>query len=344
MNNSMKITNTPTVFDDRSVYKPFEYEFAYKAFKAQNQVHWTPSSLQFSKDVADWEIKLDDDMRSFMGNIFRFFTQADVDVAKAYIEEYMPIFKKPELRMMMSSFAAMEAIHADAYSQVTESLGLGDDQYGKFKEFTEMQEKHEYLWENREFKDELVYNGIPIKKTLYQIAKFSAFTEGLQLYSSFIMLLNMQRHNMMKSMCQVVAWSVGDESLHVNSMLKVLDAIKEEFPNVWDAEIEEALMEMANKMVELEINFINLCYTREDGSEIEVPGLPKQEVIDFVKYTANRRLIQLGLEPTFDVMQNPSLWFDEIINAQPHANFFETHSTAYAKDAVELDTQDIDWA
>ncbi len=188
---------------ERTAYKPFQYPWAYEAYKAQNSMHWIPDEITFEEDKRDWDKRLTEDEKSFLTQIFRFFTQGDIDVAGAYIERFMPTFKHPELRMMMSSFAAMEAVHIDAYSQLMDTVGMADSEYEAFLEYEEMANKHEYI---TDLKD-----NVSATSLAKQIAVFSAFTEGLQLFSSFVMLLNFPRQGKMKGMGKVIEWSVRDE-------------------------------------------------------------------------------------------------------------------------------------
>ena len=324
------------IFKPRTAYKPFEYSWMYDAYKAQNEVHWMANEVSFREDLDDWNTKLTKDEVSFLTNIFRFFTQADIDVGKAYYEKYLPMFPKPEAQMMLSAFAGMEAIHVDAYATLIESLGLPESEYNKFQEYEEMAAKHDYLWEKRDL-------GDPIKNTMLDIAKFSAFTEGLQLYSSFAMLMWFQKRGLMKSMGNIVAWSVRDESMHVGAMIKVLEEIKAENPGKWDARVQNEVHDMAAKMVALELNFVDLCYTDDEGNEVTIEGLEKADIKNFVRYTANRRLNQLGLAPLYSVDKNPCLWFDMIINGLEHANFFELRATEYQKAATQMDEEATEW-
>ena len=179
------------LLDERNFYKPFDYGWAYEAYKKQNQMHWMPEEVPLQDDLKDYKEKLTPENRQLVDNIFRFFTQADVDVCCGYAKHYLPTFKAPEVRMMLVSFAAMEAVHQDAYSLLLETLGKDDDIYSEFMDIQEMVEKHEYL---SDFSMDTPHN---IAKTM---AVYSGFTEGVQLFSSFAILLNYPRHNLMKGM------------------------------------------------------------------------------------------------------------------------------------------------
>ena len=179
--------------DDRAFFKPHQYPWAYDAWLAHEQSHWLHTELSMAEDVKDWQRKLSSEEKAFLTNIFRFFTQGDIDVAGAYVNNYLPYFKQPEVRMMLCGFAAREALHVAAYSHLIETLGMPESTYNEFLEYEAMREKHEYLLE-------LSGKNGTKESVATNIAAFSAFTEGMQLFSSFIMLLNFPRHGKMKSM------------------------------------------------------------------------------------------------------------------------------------------------
>ncbi len=209
--------------DTRDFYKPFNYPWAYDAFVQSEQMHWLWTEVPMLEDTKDWRNRLSTEEQEFLTKIFRFFTQGDIDVSGAYVNNYLPVFPQPEIRMMLSSFAAREAIHVAAYSHLIETLGMPESTYNEFLEYAEMAEKHDY------FKDLQGDNDLPA-----QIAGFSAFTEGMQLFSSFIMLLNFTRHGKMRGMGQIIAWSIADETLHTESMIKLFRTYVQENRSVWE--------------------------------------------------------------------------------------------------------------
>jgi ribonucleoside-diphosphate reductase beta chain len=323
---------------ERSYYKPFKYHWAYEAFKVQSQLHWLPTEVPLHEDVADWKHKLNDSERHLLTNIFRFFTQADIDVASGYIEKFMPHFKAPELRMMMSTFASMEAIHIDAYSLLIETIGMPESTYKEFQEFVEMKEKHDYLWKFDSFLPDLRESSsfeqniedLGIESLALDLAKFSAFSEGLQLFSSFVILLNFSRFGKMKQMGKIITWSVRDESLHVESMIKVFKTLIDENEWLWVDNFKKVLYDTCRDMVELEDKFISLAF-----SHGPIEGLTEEEVKLYIRYIADRRLLQLGLKPNYGVSKNPLPWLDWMLNGSEHQNFFEGRATDYSKGALK---------
>ena len=295
------------------------------------QSHWLHTELPMLEDEKDWKKKLKPEEKKFLTHIFRFFTQGDIDVAGGYVNNYLPYFPQPEVRMMLLGFAAREALHIAAYSHLIETLGLPDTTYNEFMEYAAMKEKHDYI---------LNISGQNTTKenTATHIATFSAFTEGMQLFSSFIMLLNFPRHGKMKGMGQIVTWSIVDETQHTENMIKLFRAYINENNEIWNDELKGRLYTIAEKMVQLEDKFIDLAF---DMGPME--NLTSEDVKSYIRYIADRRLISLGLKGIFKVKRNPLPWVEEMINAPTHTNFFENRSTDYAKGALQGHWKDI-WA
>ena len=134
-----------SLLKEREYYKPFQYPWAFENYKKQQQMHWLPDEVPLQDDIKDYREKLSDGERTLLDNIFKFFTQADVDVCGGYAHHYLPTFKQPEVRMMLVAYAAMEAVHQEAYSLLLETLGKSEDMYQEFMDINAMMEKHEYL-------------------------------------------------------------------------------------------------------------------------------------------------------------------------------------------------------
>ena len=310
-----------SLFKERNYYKPFDYDWAFESYGTMQKMHWLPSEVPLHEDIRDWNERLTKEEKNLINQILKFFTQGDVDIAKAYLDKYIPKFKPPEVRMMLSSFATSEANHAHAYSLLNDTLGepsLLD--FKAFQEYKEMADKHTYL-----FKDK----GKGVEGFLRDIACFSAFGEGLQLFASFVMLLNFQRYGRMKGMCQIVTWSIRDETHHVESMIKLFKTLIKENPKVWTDKFKKTIYQTARDMVELEDKFIDLAF--EMGG---IRGLTSDEVKKYIRYIADRRLLQLSLKPNYGVKDNPLGWLDWVLNGVEHANFFENRATEYNKGAT----------
>ena len=305
----------------RDYYKPFEYPWMFDYYVLQNQMHWMPESVPLHTDVKDWQ-ELTDKEKNLLTQIFRLFTQSDVDVASGYIDRYMRVFKKPESRMMMSSFANMESIHQHAYSLLLDTVGMPEIEYKAFAEYEAMADKHEYI-SSSPLK---INNKESIAKNL---AIYSAFTEGLQLFSSFAILLNFPRFGKMKGMGQIVTYSIRDESLHVEAMTKLFREFMQENISLWTDDFKKEIYTVCRQMVKLEDKFLDLVFQMGD-----IQGLTKSEMKEYIRYIADRRLLQLGLKTNFGVKDNPIDWIDDVLGVE-HQNFFEGRATTYMKGGLK---------
>ncbi len=325
------------LLESRNYYKPFQYEWAFHAFLLQNQLGWLPEEVPLHEDVKDWNTKLSGAEKNLLTQIFRFFTQSDIDVAQGYLHKFIPVFgHQPELAMMMSAFANMEAVHIHAYSLLIDTVGLPEAEYQAFAKYKEMADKHKYI-------ELFSANYTPgsnlldwYERVALGLAVYSAFTEGLQLFSSFAILLNFTRFGKMKGMGQIITWSVRDESLHVEYMTRLFRTFITEHPEIWVDNFKQELYNICRKMVELEDAFIDLAF--EQGG---IEGLTAEEVKQYVRYLADRRLLQLGLKPNYGVKSNPLGWLDTILNGVEHTNFFENRSTEYSKGSLTGDWGDV---
>ena len=315
--------------DERQYFKPFTYPWAYDSWLKHEQSHWLHSEVPMIEDVKDWKKRLTKEEKVFLTNIFRFFTQGDIDVAGGYVKNYLPYFPQPEIRMMLCGFAAREALHIAAYSHLIETLGMPEATYNEFMQYEEMKAKHEYF-------EQLA--GQDNQTIAQQIAAFSAFTEGMQLFSSFIMLLNFPRHGKMKGMGQIITWSIVDETIHAESMIKLFRTFVEENRDIWNDELKSQIYTIAEQMVKLEDKFIDLAFSMGP-----MEGLSGDDVKHYIRYIADRRLISLGLKGINKVKKNPLPWVEEMINAPIHTNFFENRATDYAKGALTGTWEEV-WA
>lgn len=311
-----------SLLEPRDYYKPFKYPFAYEAYKKARSLAWEPHEAPMAEDINDWNKKLTENEKSLLTQLFRFFTQADIDIAKGYFEKYAPRFPHPEIRMMFGAFIDMEANHIDAYSTLIDTLGLPESEYKAFQEYAAMRNKHEFMFENS--------MGKGIADLVVDIAIFSAFGEGMQLFSSFAILLSFQKRGLMKGMSSLVEWSLRDESLHVEAMIKLFHTLVQEHPRVWNDETKQRIYETCRQMVKLEDAFIDQAF-----SIGPVEGITPDEAKKYIRYIADRRLLQLGLKPNYRVKDNPFQWLEFLMNAPTHTNFFESRSTEYGKGEIE---------
>lgn len=309
-----------------SAYKPFQYPWAHEAWLKQHQMHWLPEEVPMADDVRDFNTKLTKSEQTLLTNIFRFFTQADIDVNSCYMNQYSKVFKPTEVVMMLTAFADMETMHIHAYSYLIETLNLPDHMYQEFLDYKEMREKHEY---SASFNCDNDYN------TALTLAAFGAFTEGLQLFGTFAVLMNFPRFNKMKGMGQIVEWSIRDETLHVESIIKLYHTFVEE-AGLDVSQLTSDIIAICKKTLKLEFAFLDLVF--RDGA---VEGMTIDEVKNYLYFVAQHRLTQLGIRsytPATDrgITKNPLEFMDWMLTAQ-HANFFESRSTEYSKATIQGD-------
>jgi ribonucleoside-diphosphate reductase beta chain len=305
--------------ESRISYKPFEYPWAYDAWKTQQSIHWLPDEVPMGEDVRDWTTKLNASEKNLVTQILRFFTQGDIMVNDAYLDHYLPVFKPPEIRMMMTAFASTETIHIAAYSHLIDTLGLPESEYSAFLDYQEMREKHDW------FK---TLGGTKPDEIAATIAAFSAGMEGTQLFASFAILMNFSRFNKLKGVGQIVAWSSRDEHLHAMSMIKLFNTYVTE-QGINKKFLRARIDNVMQTVIDLEDKFIDKVF--EMGG---VEGLTSDAVKSYIRYIGNMRLGQMGFEPLWPVKVNPLPWMDDILTLPEHANFFEQRVTEYAKGSL----------
>ena len=307
-------------------YKPFLYPWAVELTKKHEEIHWIEDEAELSEDVQDWKTKLSEDEKLFITHVLRLFTQSDVQVGENYHELLIPKFKNNEVRNMLASFANREGVHQRAYALLNDTLGLPDEDYHAFLEYSEMADKIDFM------KDGNVSSHMGLALAFAQ----SVFNEGMSVFASFVMLLNFQRFGKMKGMATIVEWSIRDETIHVQGNAKLFREFTDEHPRIINDELKSKIYQMAENAVALEDKFIQLAFK---GNSVQ--GLTKKEVRDYIRHIADRRLLQLGLKPLFKQKKNPLPWLDWVLNGASHDNFFEKRVTEYSVAGMEGD--DFGW-
>lgn len=284
--------------------------------KDHEKIHWHEDEVSLSTDMQQWRSgKISDAEKSLVRNILRLFTTSDVAVGQGYYEKLIPVIKNNEARNMLGSFAARESVHQRAYALLSDTLGFGEDFYYEFLQYQEMAEKFEFMTENI---------GTSLEDFAVYLAK-QILIEGVSLYASFCMLMNFDRLGKLPGMCDVVRWSVADESIHVEGNAKLFRIFLEEYPNLIGDDFKKQIYDTARKLVELEDSFVDRAY--EFG---EVDKLGKGEVKQYIRYITDYRLKQLGLKPNWDIKDDPLPWFNASIKGG-HTSFFERNVTSYLK-------------
>lgn len=299
--------------DESEIYTPTYHE-AVEFSKKHEELHWIESEIKLQDDVEDWKNgKISESEKSFVSNVLRLFTQMDLNVGAGYIDKLLPFFKNNEVRGMLISFAAREHIHMRAYALLNDTLGFGEDFYHEFRDYAEMKEKHEFMIEDI---------GSSDREMAEYIAK-QCLLEGVSLFASFAMLLNFERSGKLKGMADVNLWSMKDESLHANGLAWLFKEFT--FEHNIDG-LQDAVHECAVEVVRLEDSFIDKAFEL-GGPE----DFPPEEVKKYVRFVCDYRLMGLGLEPLFGVVDNPIEWIDWSMAGVNHSNFFEREVSDYSK-------------
>lgn len=309
------------LFKPNPIYKPFRYPWAFEAWQTQQRLHWLPDEVSMADDVRDWNRKLTPPEKNLLTQIFRFFTQMDIGVNNCYMQYYGRIFHPIEIRMMLSAFSNIETVHVQGYAYLLETLGMPETEYQAFLDYKAMSDKWDYMQE---------FGGESLQDIALSLALFSGFGEGVQLFASFVMLMNFPRFNKMKGMGQIVSWSIRDETLHIHSMTHLFRTLIDEHPFLWTDALRQKINMVCRKVVDLEDVFIDLAF--ELGP---IEGLTADDTKKYIRYIANRRLAQLGLKPLFDIKKDPLPWMEAMTNAIEFTNFFENRATEYSKAATQ---------
>lgn len=319
------------LLDTTGSYNIERYPWAYDAWKRQQQIHWMGEEIPLGEDIKDWNgDALTPGERNLLTQIFRFFTQSDVEVSDNYFKRYIPLFQPLEIQMMMAAFTNIETVHIDAYALLLKTLGMPQTEFQAFRDYGAMRAKADYMH---------TFGTKTCADVARTLAMFGAFTEGMSLFASFAMLMNFPRFNKMKGMGQVVSWSVRDESLHCEGILRLYHEWHRETGSVTKA-VADDIIDVAKTMVSLEDKFIELAFAMGD-----IQGMEAMDIQNYVRYIADWRLTQLKLSPIYGYFQgsagtytqtkdHPLPWLTAILNGVEHANFFEARATEYSKAAT----------
>ena len=307
----------------RLYYKPFEYVEAFEFFKIQHRSHWIFDEVPLSTDVNDWKMKLTIPEKNLVGNILKSFAQTEVYVNDYWSEKVSVWFMKPEIQAMARAFADFESIHAEAYSRLNEELGLDD-----FQAFLEDESARNKIERLQQVKSNT------LSEKAQSLAIFSAFTEGVNLFSSFAVLMSFQMRNLMKGTGQIVAWSVRDESLHSRAGCWLFKTLLSENPELNNDDLKNKIIEACELSVKLEFDFIDTAFEMGD-----IEGLNKEQLKNFIKARANEKMIELGYQAIYNDI-NPNLlkqmdWFGHLTSGVEHQDFFAFRPSSYSKSSAD---------
>lgn len=317
------------ITEKRIPFKPFEYQWAYDYWFQQQNAHWLHTEINMQKDIKDWNEELDFAEKAVIGEILKGFAQTETAV-EDYWSGYIPKwFPKPEIKMMAVTFGAFETIHATAYSYLNDTLGLDD-----FEAFMEDEATMARL-------DQLI--NIPDNATLREkalsLALFSAFAEGVSLFSQFAILLSFRKKNLLTGIGQQMIFSCRDESLHSEAGCKLFRVLCEESPElnegmalkIWDA---------SNVFLEKEMNYLDSIF--RNG---EIDTITKAQLENFIKDRLNRKIKELGVNirdywVDEDLLREMD-WFYIMVSGEQQTDFFQNRETGYSKPNDDWHVGDI---
>jgi len=319
-----------SLLQERIVYKPFEYPKAHEYWMKQQQAHWLHTEVPMMSDINDWKQNLTETEKNIIGSILKGFAQTETVVNDYWSGLVTKWFRKPEVIMMATTFGAFETIHAEAYSLLNEELGLDD--FSEFLEDETTMAKIENLMNVRDS-----FNGeVDWHERAKSLAIFSAFTEGVNLFSSFAVLLSFKMRNKLKGVGQIVEWSIRDESMHSEAGCWLFRTLVNENPELKTPELEAAINEAALLSLKLELDFIEKVYELGD-----LEGCNKNDLIHFIKNRVNTKLGDLGYKPIIDNVDMNAVgrmkWFDHLSAGKQHTDFFANRVTNYSKGHMEWD-------
>jgi len=319
----------PKLFEERIAYKPFEYpEYYTEGWLPMQQAHWLHTEISMQGDVKDWNEHLSPSEKNLVGNILLGFSQTECAVQDYWSTFVTRWFPKHEIKQMAVTFGASETVHAVAYSYLNETLGLED--FEAFLHEPTIANKFELLTEttNNWTHEDLATNAEARAEVGRSLAIFTAFAEGVALFSSFAVLYSFQMRNLLKGIGQQMKWSIRDESLHSKMGCQLFRQMCQEYPEL-NAEAKETIEEAAKLIVEMEHKFIDKMFEMGDLENIKADDLK-----EFIKKRANNKLVELGYEDIFEYNKDKAAeleWFDHLSGGVTHTDFFATRPTDYSK-------------
>ena len=319
------------LFDERIPYKPFEYpEYYTEGWLKQAQVFWLHTEIPMSGDVKDWNEKLTKVEKSLVGNILLGFAQTECAVSDYWTQKVVSWFPKHEIQQMAMMFGSQETIHAVAYSYLNETLGL--ENFEAFLQDKATMERFENL---------ISYDGNKPSGIGRSLAIFSAFAEGVSLYSAFAVLYSFQLRNLLKGVGQQMKWSVRDESLHSKMGCQLFRHMCEEKPELLK-ECKKDILDAATAMLKAEENYIDKMFELGD-----IENLKAYDLKQFIRNRLNEKLVELGyseLSGYFEFNEKAASnldWFYHLTGGHTHTDFFAIRPTDYSKANEGEDFEDI---
>ncbi len=308
---------------------PFKYKWAWQKYLDACANHWMPQEVNMNRDIALWKDPngLTEDERRIVKRNLGFFVTADSLAANNIVLGTYRHITAPECRQYLLRQAFEEAIHTHAYQYIVESLGLDEGEiFNMYHEIPSIRDKDEFLIPfidtlcNPEFK-----TGTPEddQKLLRSIIVFACIMEGIFFYVGFVQILALGRMNKMVGAAEQYQYILRDESMHLNFGVDLINQIKMENPHLWTPEFRVEIAGLIRKAVELEYAYA------EDTMPRGVLGMNASMFKEYLRFIANRRCQQIGLDQLYPGASNPFPWMSEMMDLKKEKNFFETRVTEY---------------
>lgn len=334
----IKDSNSP-LFQHSMVYRPFKYQFLEDLRVQHEKVHWVPDEVELSDDKADWAMNLSEDEKKFVKANLTMFTTGDVAVASNYVDNFIPVFKNNEARNWLLSVAAREGIHQEAYALANDTFGFSESLFGAFRDFKEMRDRIDLMTTK--------YDDGTVEGLALGLAH-TTFNEGVALFGAFVSLLHFQRMDIegfngkkgrLKGFGKINAWSLRDESMHVDGATFLFKQVIREHLSIFNDEFKKKVYDLARKFVEAEDLYLDLAF-----AQFNLPTINKEDVKNYVRMMTDRRLVQLGFKAIFNAKENCSVWLDPILagaGGKKLTNFFEARVDAYQNAGAMVG--EVDW-
>jgi len=308
---------------------PFKYKWAWEKYLATCANHWMPQEVNMTRDIALWKDPngLTEDERLIVKRNLGFFVTADSLAANNIVLGTYRHITAPECRQFLLRQAFEEAIHTHAYQYIVESLGLDESEiFNAYNEVKSIRDKDEFLipFINAIMDPNFHTGTLETDQTLLKsLIVFACLMEGLFFYVGFTQILALGRQNKMTGAAEQYQYILRDESMHCNFGIDLINTVKLENPQLWTAEFKEEIKALFLQAVELEYKYA------EDTMPRGVLGMNASMFKGYLRYIANRRATQIGLEALFPHEENPFPWMSEMIDLKKERNFFETRVIEY---------------
>lgn len=307
---------------------PMRHKFAWEYYNNANANHWLPTEISMQLDIEQWKspTALSGDERRALETVLGFFSTADSIAANNVVMAFYKHVTSPEVRMYLLRQAYEEAIHSHAYQYIVQSLGMDEGKiFNMYREIDAIYDKDSFILGFNEgifdgnFKTGTFEND---QRFLENWCVFSLILEGIFFYSSFAVVLGFKRQNKMVGSAEQIEYIMRDESMHLNFGIEIINALKEENPELWTQDFQDRIVNLVREAAKLEYTYAQEVFPTG------IFGLNADGFKQYIEHIADRRLERVGLPAQFGT-QNPFTWMSEVADLSKKKNFFETRVTEY---------------